>query len=160
MDCADSRAAGAWRIGSCGPCCTLIQALRQQGAVRGRWGAQSRREEAQVTEEIHYKILKLLESRPEISQRQLSKELGVSLGKANYCLKAMLDRGWIKARNFKNSQNKIAYAYLLTPAGVEKRAKMTARFLKRKMQEYEQLKHDIEQLQKEVALWRETEGEG
>jgi EPS-associated MarR family transcriptional regulator len=113
-----------------------------------------------VTDEIHYKILKLLESQPDISQRQISRELGVSLGKANYCIKAMLERGWIKAKNFKNSRNKIAYAYLLTPEGVEKRAKMTARFLKRKIQEYEQLKRDIDQLRKEVAAAGEMEGEG
>lgn len=114
----------------------------------------------QVTDEIHYKILKLLESQPDMSQRELSRELGVSLGKANYCIKAMLDRGWVKARNFKNSRNKIAYAYLLTPQGVEKKAKMTARFLKRKIQEFEQLKRDIEQLKKEVAALGETEGGG
>jgi len=114
----------------------------------------------QVTDETHYKILKLLESQPDMSQRELSRELGVSLGKANYCIKAMLDRGWVKARNFKNSRNKIAYAYLLTPQGVEKKAKMTARFLKRKIQEFEQLKRDIEQLKKEVAALGETEGGG
>ena len=129
------------------------------GAVRGRQEAETG-EVAKLSDEIHYKILQLLESQPEISQRQLSKELGFSLGKANYCIRAMLDRGWIKAKNFKNSRNKIAYVYLLTPAGVEKRAKMAARFLRRKVREYEQLKREIEQLQKEVAVLGEKEGEG
>jgi EPS-associated MarR family transcriptional regulator len=101
--------------------------------------------------EIHFRVLKLLETRPELTQRQLAQELGISLGKANYCIKAMLEKGWIKANNFKNSHNKIAYAYLLTPAGFEKRAKMTVRFLKRKMAEFESLKREIEQLQQEVT---------
>jgi len=86
-----------------------------------------------------------------MTQRELARELGISLGKANYCVKAMLEKGWIKANNFKNSHNKIAYAYLLTPAGFEKRAKMTVRFLKRKMAEFESLKREIEQLQQEIA---------
>ncbi len=77
-------------------------------------------------------------------------ELGVSLGKTNYCLKAMLDKGWIKARNFKNSRNKIAYIYLLTPKGIERKAKVAVRFLKRKLEEYETLEREIEQLRKEV----------
>jgi EPS-associated MarR family transcriptional regulator len=76
-----------------------------------------------VTDELHYRVFKLLEAQPDLSQRQLSKELGVSLGKANYCLKAMLDKGWIKANNFKNSQHKIAYIYLLTPKGLERKVK-------------------------------------
>jgi EPS-associated MarR family transcriptional regulator len=104
-----------------------------------------------VTEEIHYRILRLLESRPDISQRQLSRELGVSLGKTNYCLRALLDRGWIKAQNFKNSQNKIAYAYLLTPEGIERKAKIAVRFLKRKTAEFEAIKQEIEQLRREVS---------
>jgi EPS-associated MarR family transcriptional regulator len=110
-----------------------------------------------VTDDIHYNVLKILEANPAISQRQLSKELGVSLGKANYCIKAMVGKGWIKASNFKNSQNKIAYAYLLTPKGIERKAKITVRFLKRKMEEFEAVKRDIEQLQREVDLLREID---
>ena len=104
-----------------------------------------------MTDEINYRILKLLESKPDISQRELATDLGVSLGKANYCMKAMLDKGWIKAKNFKNSCNKIAYTYLLTPKGIENRAKLTIRFLKRKMKEYDVLKYEIERLQQEVS---------
>jgi EPS-associated MarR family transcriptional regulator len=105
-----------------------------------------------VTDEINYRILKLLEAKPDISQRDMAKDLGVSLGKTNYCLKAMLEKGWIKAKNFKNSHNKIAYCYLLTPTGIENKTKITIRFLKRKMQEYDALKHEIERLQWEISI--------
>ena len=100
--------------------------------------------------EVHYKVLKHLEDNPQITQRQLARELGVSVGKTNYCLKALLEKGWLKASNFKNSNNKIAYAYLLTPKGVEAKAKLTASFLRRKMQEYEALKKEIAELKKAV----------
>lgn len=103
-----------------------------------------------MQEEIHFKVLRLLEGKPDISQRELAMELGISLGKANYCLKALLDKGWIKARNFKNSKNKWAYAYLLTPQGIEQKARITARFLKRKMSEYEELQKEIELLKCEM----------
>ena len=74
----------------------------------------------------------------------------MSLGKANYCLKALMEKGWVKARNFKNSRNKLAYSYLLTPSGIEAKARMTYGFLKRKMAEYEALKDEIAQLSEEV----------
>jgi len=77
--------------------------------------------------------------------------MGMSLGKANYCLKALIDKGLIKVRNFRNSQNKLAYAYLLTPKGVAAKTRLTTRFLKRKMAEYEALKYEIEQLKREVG---------
>ena len=101
--------------------------------------------------ETHYKVLKLIESRPEISQRDLAKELGISLGKTNYCLKALIDKGWVKANNFKNSNNKLAYFYVLTPTGLEQKAIITRNFLQRKMQEYEALKQEIEQLKQEIT---------
>jgi len=104
-----------------------------------------------LTDETHYKLLKLLQDRPSISQRELSKELGVSLGKANYCIKALLERGWIKMENFKNSRNKAAYAYLLTPQGIERKAVIAVRFLHRKTVEFEAIKQEIEQLRQEVA---------
>ena len=102
-------------------------------------------------EEIHYKILKLIEEKPEISQRELSKNLGVSLGKANYCLNALIDKGLVKATNFKNNPAKKAYIYLLTPAGIRAKASTTVNFLKRKQTEYEQLKKEIAQLEQELA---------
>jgi EPS-associated MarR family transcriptional regulator len=104
-----------------------------------------------LNDETHYRILRLLEARPEISQRQLANELGISLGKANYCVKALLAKGWIKAENFRNSRNKLAYSYLLTPEGIERKAKIAVRFLKRKTAEFEQIKQEIEQLRQEVA---------
>jgi len=103
-----------------------------------------------LTDEYRYKILKLIEARPEISQRELAKVLGISLGKANFCLKALIEIGLLKATNFKNSQNKLAYMYLLTPNGVEEKSKITLRFLKAKMREYELLQAEISTLLQET----------
>lgn len=103
-----------------------------------------------LTDEYRYKILKLLEAQPEISQRELAKNLGVSLGKANFCLKALIDIGLIKASNFRNSQNKLAYMYLLTPSGIEAKSSITLRFLKAKIQEYELLQAEIRTLMQEA----------
>jgi len=103
-----------------------------------------------LTDEYRYKILKLVEEKPEISQRELADELGISLGKANYCLKALIDVGILKATNFRNSKNKLAYMYLLTPSGIEEKTKITLRFLKNKIQEYEALESEIKQLSTEV----------
>ena len=106
---------------------------------------------AALNDEIHYRILRLLESRTDISQRQLAQVLGVSLGKTNYCLQTLVRKGWIKAENFKNSRNKIAYAYLLTPEGINRKAKMAVRFLERKTAEFEAIKDERERLREEVA---------
>jgi EPS-associated MarR family transcriptional regulator len=103
-----------------------------------------------LKEEIHYHVLKHIEANPSITQRELAKELGVSVGKVNYCLKALIDKGWIKANNFKNSNKKLAYFYILTPSGMEQKAKITMNFLKRKMNDYEELKKEIEVLKNEV----------
>ncbi|WP_417252348.1 MarR family EPS-associated transcriptional regulator [Castellaniella sp.] len=101
-------------------------------------------------EESHLKVLRLLESDPELSQRDLSHALGISLGKTNYCVRALLDKGLIKMQNFRNSDNKLGYAYLLTPAGITAKAELTRNFLKRKVQEYETLKREIDQLREEA----------
>ena len=101
--------------------------------------------------ETHFRLLRLLETRSELSQRELARELGTSLGKINYCLNALIDKGWVKVRNFRNSQNKLAYAYLLTPRGIERKAAITVQFLRRKLAEYENLKAEIAQLQREVG---------
>lgn len=100
--------------------------------------------------EIHFQTLRLIERRPELTQRELAAELGVSVGKANYVLAALIEKGLIKARNFKNSRNKIAYAYYLTPSGIEEKARITVSFLKRKVHEYEQMKQEIEELKQEM----------
>lgn len=104
-----------------------------------------------LTEETHLKLLKLLQTNPEMSQRELSRALGISLGKANYCLKALMDKGWIKVNNFRRNPKKLSYAYLLTPTGIEAKASLTARFLLRKVREYEALKQEIEELSQDVA---------
>ena len=100
--------------------------------------------------ETHLKILKHIESNPHISQRQLAQELGVSVGKINYCVQALITKGWVKARNFKCSANKMTYLYLLTPAGIGEKTELTARFLKRKIAEHEAITIEIEQLKRDV----------
>ena len=104
-----------------------------------------------MNEEITHKLFTLLEHDPNLSQRELAREIGISLGKTNYCLKGLMERGWLKAHNFKNSNNKIAYAYILTPTGISEKAKITARYLKHKIQEYKALKSEIEKLRQEVS---------
>lgn len=102
-----------------------------------------------LLEESHLKVLRLLELNPRMNQRDISEILGMSLGKTNYCIKALLDKGFIKIQNFRNSQNKLTYAYLLTPNGVLTKAELIARFLKLKMTEYENLGREIESLKVE-----------
>lgn len=108
-----------------------------------------------LTDEYRYKILKLVEQNPAISQRELAQQLGISLGKVNFCLKALIEKGLLKATNFRNNKNKLAYMYLLTPSGLEEKASITLRFLKYKLQEYQVLQEEIEELRREAA----TEGE-
>ena len=102
-------------------------------------------------DETHLKVLRLLESTPNINQRKLAESLGVSLGKTNFCLNALLDKGLVKIENFRTSTRKLNYAYLLTPSGIAEKATLTQRFLKRKMEEYDALKAEIEQLKQEAA---------
>jgi EPS-associated MarR family transcriptional regulator len=106
---------------------------------------------SQAHQETHLRLLRYLEAHPQVSQRELAEHLGVSLGKANYCLKALIEKGLVKARNFSNSQNKRAYLYILTPQGMEAKARIAARFLQRKVDEYEALKSEIELLRREVG---------
>ena len=101
-------------------------------------------------EEFHYKVLKVLQENPDVSQRELARQLGLSLGKTNYCLRALIDKGFVKASNFRNNQNKVAYVYVLTPRGIEERIRATAYFLRRKMEEYGELEKEIEQLRSEI----------
>jgi EPS-associated MarR family transcriptional regulator len=103
-----------------------------------------------VSSELQFRVLRLLESNPHLTQRELSKALGVSLGGVNYCLNALVAKGSVKIQNFKNSKNKWVYAYLLTPQGIAEKTALTGSFLRRKMQEYEGLKAEIESLKFEV----------
>ena len=108
-----------------------------------------------LSDETRYRILKLLEADPHASQRRIAGELGISLGRVNYCLRALVSKGIVKVNNFRGSNNKRAYLYLLTPRGIEERAALTARFLRVKMQEYESLKRELEELRQEAdALGR------
>ena len=105
-------------------------------------------------DEIHLRLLKAILANPQATQRELSAELGVSLGKANYCLRALVDKGWVKAHNFRANPNKLGYAYLLTPAGLDAKARLTMRFLRRKLDEYDVLRAEIEELQREASAGR------
>lgn len=103
-----------------------------------------------VSDETRYELIRLLEANPEMSQREVARALGISLGKANYCLRALTQKGLVKVRNFKNSRNRSSYKYLLTPRGIDEKAKLTLRFLGLKMREYESLRIEIERLRKEA----------
>lgn len=102
--------------------------------------------------EIRYRLLKLLESNPNLTQRQMAEEMGLSLGKFNYCLRELVKKGIVKIERFTSSGNKAAYMYILTPHGIDQKASITASFLRRKMEEYEQLKREIRELSQEVQL--------
>jgi EPS-associated MarR family transcriptional regulator len=103
-----------------------------------------------ISDEVRYQLLRLLSADPTMSQRSVARTLGISLGKTNYCLKSLMRKGWIKAANFKNSRNKAAYMYLLTPRGVEAKANVTMRFLQQRMREYEALRSEIERIREEA----------
>lgn len=103
-----------------------------------------------LSDEYRYKILRLLEEDPRMSQRELARALDISLGKVNYCLQALIEKGFIKAQNFKNSRNKKAYLYLLTRKGFSAKASATVDFLQRRMAEYEALRREIKMLKREI----------
>jgi EPS-associated MarR family transcriptional regulator len=110
-----------------------------------------------ITDEVRYRLLRYLDEHPHASQRELARELGVSVGKVNYCLRALIEKGWVKMRNFRKSRNKLTtYAYILTPKGIEEKASVTSAFLRRKVAEYEMLSAEIERLSRELA----TDGAG
>jgi EPS-associated MarR family transcriptional regulator len=96
-----------------------------------------------IDPDVHFRVLHFLEEEPELTQRELAQKLGISLGGVNYCLKALIDIGHIKAGNFSKNPNKLIYFYLLTPSGISEKTKLTAGFLKRKMAEYRALKQEI-----------------
>lgn len=105
---------------------------------------------AQQTEDLHFRVLKLLQDKPDISQRDLAAQLGIIHGKMNYCLNALMEKGLVKLQNFSNSQHRWRYAYVLTPSGLAEKAALTGRFLKRKIAEYEALRTEIESLKSEL----------
>jgi len=118
-------------------------------ALQNQKDMSDRRQEAQ--EDINFKILRLVQEDPHISQRELADRLGISLGGLNYCLRALVDKGFVKLERFKQSPQKLKSMYILTPMGMAEKMMMTGRFLRRKMQEYDTLKAEIEALKKEAA---------
>jgi len=96
-----------------------------------------------MTKEDHFEVLRKIQKKPNSSQRELAAELGFSLGKLNYCLKALQNKGLVKIENFKKNPNKINYFYVLTPAGIAEKTKLTVNFMKRKMREYDELKNEL-----------------
>jgi EPS-associated MarR family transcriptional regulator len=101
-------------------------------------------------DETRYRLMRLLEANPHMSQRDAARELGISLGKLNYCVRALIRKGWVKAARFKNSRNKAAYMYLLTPRGMQQKARLTSRFLRAKVREYEALRVEIDQIRQDA----------
>jgi EPS-associated MarR family transcriptional regulator len=108
------------------------------------------------TPSLDYELLRQLADQPAASQRSLAEHLGVSVGKVNYCLRALVDKGWVKADNFRRSDNKLAYAYLLTPSGARAKLRLTRDFLARKEQEFEALRHEIAALRGELQAQGKT----
>jgi EPS-associated MarR family transcriptional regulator len=110
-----------------------------------------KKKERNVSQEITLQLMAHVEQNPQDTQRAIASELGVSLGSVNYCIKALINKGFLKVENFRKSSNKLGYAYLLTPAGLGEKANLTLSFLKRKQQEYNRLEREIAELQEEVA---------
>jgi EPS-associated MarR family transcriptional regulator len=106
--------------------------------------------QAKIQEDTNYRVMRLLEENPDLTQRELAEKLGVSVGGLNYCLKALSEKGLVKMQNFANSKNKFGYVYVLTPHGISEKTKLTSAFLKRKMEEYVRLKAEITELQLEM----------
>ena len=103
-----------------------------------------------MEQESHFKILKTLEINPDATQRELASDLGMSLGKVNYCLKRLVEKGWVEVNNFRSSPNKRAYAYMLTPKGIERKVQLAREFLRWKMAEYDRLRQEIDELETEL----------
>jgi len=107
--------------------------------------------QAKIQEDTHFRIMRILQENPDLTQRELAERLGMSVGGLNYCLNALIDKGFVKMGNFQKSKNKFKYVYLLTPQGIAEKVALTSRFLKRKMDEYDALKVEIEALKAEVG---------
>jgi EPS-associated MarR family transcriptional regulator len=107
--------------------------------------------QAKLQEDNYFRVMRILQENPDLTQRELAEKLGISLGGLNYCLKALMEKGLVKMKNFANSKNKFGYVYVLTPKGMAEKASITHRFLQRKMDEYEALKAEIEALEAEVG---------
>jgi EPS-associated MarR family transcriptional regulator len=107
--------------------------------------------QVKIQEDTHFRIMRILQENPDLTQRELAEKLGMSVGGLNYCINALIDKGLVKMQNFSNSKNKFKYVYLLTPKGIAEKVALTSRFLQNKMAEYDALKLEIELLQTEAA---------
>jgi EPS-associated MarR family transcriptional regulator len=105
---------------------------------------------SQLQEDTYFRVLRMLQDNPDLTQREIAERLGVSTSGLNYCLNALIDKGWVKVQNFSQSKNKFGYIYVLTPQGIVEKVTLTGRFLKRKQAEYEALKAEIEGLSQEL----------
>jgi len=106
--------------------------------------------QAKLQEDTYFRVMRILQENPDLTQRELAEKLGISVGGLNYCLKALMEKGLVKMKNFANSKNKFGYVYVLTPTGIAEKASTAHRFLQRKMDEYEALKLEIEALRVEI----------
>ena len=127
----------------------MLTVAQQGGSVPKTAKMTSR--QAKIQEDTNYRVMRLLEENPDLTQRELAEKLGVSVGGLNYCLKALMEKGLVKMNNFANSKNKFGYVYVLTPRGIKEKSKLTSAFLKRKLEEYEALKAEIEALRLETT---------
>ncbi len=107
--------------------------------------------QAKLQEDTYFRLMRILQENPDLTQRELAKKTGISVGGLNYCLKALIEKGLVKMKNFANSKNKFGYVYVLTPTGIEEKAATTHRFLQRKMDEYEALKAEIAVLRSDMS---------
>jgi EPS-associated MarR family transcriptional regulator len=113
--------------------------------------------QAKLQEDTYFRVMRILQENPDLTQRELAEKLGISVGGLNYCLKALMKKGLVKMQNFRQSKNKFGYVYVLTPRGLAERAALTNRFLRRKMEEYDALKAEIEALKKDKVV-HESQG--
>lgn len=105
-----------------------------------------------IQEDTYFRVMRILQKNPDLTQRELADKLGISVGGLNYCLKALMEKGWVKMQSFAHSKNKFGYVYVLTRRGISEKAALTSRFLRRKMEEYEELRTEIDSLTKEVRI--------
>ena len=105
---------------------------------------------SKLQEDTYFRVMHILEEKPDVTQREIAQKLGISTSGLNYALNALIDKGWVKVHNFSESNNKMGYAYLLTPSGISEKVTLTSQFLQRKLQEYEDMKAEIESLRSEL----------
>ena len=111
---------------------------------------------SKIQDDTYFRVLRILQDRPDVTQREIAQLLGVSTSGMNYCLNALIDKGWVKVHNFNESKNKFGYVYLLTPSGISEKAVLTGRFLQRKLLEFEALRAEIQSLKVDLSAGSEV----